>query len=52
MINKETYYLYDNWQWYKEGTQPSGTKKRLYEDERRTSNATTVDKEVITAIAR
>ncbi len=52
MINKETYYLYDNWQWYKEGTQPSGTKKRLYEDERRTSNATTVDKEVITAIAQ
>ena len=52
VINKETYYLYDNWQWYKEGTQPSGTKKFLYEDERRTSNATTVDKEVITAIAQ
>ncbi len=52
VINKETYYLYDNWQWYKEGTQPSGAKKRLYEDERRTSNATTVDKEVITAVAQ
>lgn len=52
VINKETYYLYDNWQWYKEGTQPSGTKKCLYEDERRTSNATTVDKDVITAVAQ
>lgn len=52
VINKEIYYLYDNWQWYKEGTQPFGTKKCLYEDERRTSNATTVDKEVITAIAQ
>ena len=52
VINKEIYYLYDNWQWYKEGTQPSGTKKCLYEDERRTSNATTVDKEVITAVAQ
>ena len=52
VINKEIYYLYDNWQWYKEGTQPSGAKKCLYEDERGTSNATTVDKEVITAIAQ
>lgn len=52
VINKETYYLYDNWQWYKEGTQLSGTKKCLYEDERRTSNATTVDKDVITAVAQ
>ena len=52
VINKEIYYLYDNWQWHKEGTQPSGTKKCLYEDERRTSNATTVDKEVITAVAQ
>ena len=52
VINKETYYLYDNWQWYKEGTQPSGTKKCLYEDERRTSNATTVDKDVLTAVAQ
>lgn len=52
VINKETYYLYDNWQWYKEGTQPSGTKKCLYEDERRTANATTVDKDVITAVAQ
>lgn len=52
VINKETYYLYDNWQWYKEGTQPSGTKKCLYEDEKRTSNATTVDKDVITAVAQ
>lgn len=52
VINKEIYYLYDNWQWYKESTQPFGTKKCLYEDERRTSNATTVDKEVITAIAQ
>lgn len=52
VINKETYYLYDNWQWYKEGAQLSGTKKCLYEDERRTSNATTVDKDVITAVAQ
>lgn len=52
VINKEIYYLYDNWQWYKEGTQPFGTKKCLYEDERRTSNATTVDKDVITAVAQ
>ena len=52
VINKEIYYLYDNWQWYKEGIQPSGTKKCLYEDERRTSNATTVDKDVITAVAQ
>ena len=52
VINKEIYYLYDNWQWYKEGVQPSGTKKCLYEDERRTSNATTVDKDVITAVAQ
>ena len=52
VINKEIYYLYDNWQWYKEGAQPSGTKKCLYEDERRTSNATTVDKEIITAVAQ
>lgn len=52
VINKEIYYLYDNWQWYKEGAQPSETKKCLYEDERRTSNATTVDKEVITAVAQ
>lgn len=52
VINKEIYYLYDNWQWYKEGTQPSGTKKCLYEDERRTSNAATVDKVVITAVAQ
>lgn len=51
-INGEIYYLYDNWQWYKEGTQPSGTKKCLYEDERRTSNATTVDKDMITAVAQ
>ena len=52
VINKEIYYLYDNWQWYKEGVQPFGTKKCLYEDERRTSNATTVDKDVITAVAQ
>lgn len=52
VINKEIYYLYDNWQWHKEGVQPSGTKKCLYEDERRTSNATTVDKDVITAVAQ
>ena len=52
VINKEIYYLYDNWQWYKEGVQPSGTKKCLYEDERRTSNATTVDKDVLTAVAQ
>lgn len=52
IINEEQYYLYDNWQWYKEGTQPSGTKKCLYEDERRTSNATPVDKDVITAVAQ
>lgn len=51
-INGEIYYLYDNWQWYKEGTQPAGTKKCLYEDERRTSNATTVDKDMITAVAQ
>lgn len=52
VINKEIYYFYDNLQWYKEGVQPSGTKKCLYEDERRTSNATTVDKDVITAVAQ
>lgn len=52
VINKEIYYFYDNLQWYKEGVQPSGTKKCLYEDERRTSKATTVDKDVITAVAQ
>lgn len=52
VINKETYYLYDNWQWYKEGSQPSVTKKYLYVNERASSNATTVDKDVLTAIAQ
>lgn len=52
VINKETYYFYDNWQWYKEGTQPSGTKKYLYKNEEATCNATTVDKDVITAVAQ
>lgn len=51
-INGETYYLYDNWQWYKEGSQPSVTKKYLYVNERASSNATTVDKDVLTAVAQ
>ena len=51
-INGEIYYLYDNWQWYKEGTQPSTAKKYLYVDEKTSSNATTVDKDVLTAVAQ
>lgn len=51
-INGETYYLYDNWQWYKEGSQPSVTKKYLYVNERASSNATTVDKDVLTVVAQ
>ena len=51
-INGEIYYLYDNWQWYKEGTQPSTTKKYLYVDEKTSSNATNFDKDVLTAVAQ
>ena len=51
-INGETYYLYDNWQWYKEGAQPSVTKKYLYVDEKTSSNATNVNKDVLTAVAQ
>lgn len=51
-INGETYYLYDNWQWYKEGAQPSITKKYLYVDEKTSSNATNVNKDVLTAVAQ
>ena len=51
-INGETYYLYDNWQWYKEGTEPSATKKYLYTDEKTSSNATTINRAVLTAVAQ
>lgn len=52
VINKETYYLYDNWQWYKDNEQPSGVEKYFYKDEERSCNATTTDGDTITAIAQ
>lgn len=52
VINKEIYYLYDNWQWYKDNEQPSGVEKYFYKDEERSCNATTTDGDIITAIAQ
>ena len=51
-INGEIYYLYDNWQWYKDNDQPSGVEKYFYKDEERSCNATATDGDIITAIAQ
>ena len=52
VINKEIYYLYDNWQWYKDNEQPAGVEKYIYNDSEGTCNATTIDGDTITAIAQ
>lgn len=51
-INGEIYYIYNNWQWYKDNEQPSGVEKYFYKDEERSCNATTTDGDIITAIAQ
>ena len=50
--NGVTQWYYDNWTWYEEGKNPSGTKKYTWGDGGDTHNATTVDGDVITMNAQ